>query len=98
MHCTNNFISFYTACVLRHTQTAITGHNNLAFKGGVATEGKCVRLCIQETSFICRSVEYVTRHGVKGICQLSVDNLASVDMSDHKSWNNNNLSEICEYL
>ena len=83
-----------TACVLPHIGGIVIGNDDLIVTG-VATIGKCIRLCIQETRLVCRSAEFMTSGPIKGRCQLSRKNTAS---ASYKSFNSVNLYEICEYL
>ena len=83
-----------TVCVVPRDNIGIHGYDDRIVEH-VSTKEKCVRKCIQETSFVCKSVEYSTSDS--GNCYLSVENTASVSDSDLKT-STNALYELCEYL
>ena len=82
---------FHTACVRRRPQVQVKDHDDLVLYD-VATEVKCARLCIQETSLVCRLAEYYTSSVLNGTCALSRGGY----ITEYKS--NIVLYELCEYL
>ena len=65
-------------CILqRHYLPGLSGHDDRLVKN-VSTVDECIRICIHETSFVCRTVEYCASGRNNERCFLSVDNSASV--------------------
>ena len=65
---------FNTECVVQHNGLTFIGYDD-RIVNNVSTVGECIRICIHETSFICKSLEYISYNED---CYLSVDNTASV--------------------
>ena len=95
MH-SKRILLFNTVCVVPRDNIAIRGYNDRIVQH-VSTMEECIRICIQETSFVCKSVNYCSSGPENEECYLSVENTASVSDSDVIT-SVNDLYELCEYL
>ena len=76
---------------------SLPGHDDRIVEH-VSTVEECIRICIHETSFVCRSVEYCSNGNNKESCYLSVDNSASVVDVKLVKRPAVTLYDLCEYL
>ena len=77
-------------------RTGIDGYNDREVRR-VDTVLGCIRICMRETTFACKSVEYFESGRKKGKCNLSRTNYTSVPVSARGTFDNLKFYDICKF-